>query len=224
MGSVPSARPSAGRRFQTRIGKTDGVQGSQTHLVGFSVAVVAEDPGPRVRARHLQIEAIAVREHAGLARVLDRKRREPPAKRTHLGFELLPTNVPTSLGRILANFDERIKILDQQTADFIEVSGRPRTSANRCWRREWDSTHVTVSRKHAFQACAFSHSATLPDRPGERAAPVYIKCSMRAVALVTRPRSELIERRGPTLAQQSRGASTFAGGGGLSQGRKRRAL
>ena len=46
-------------------------------------------------------------------------------------------------------------------------------------------THVTVSRKHAFQACAFSHSATPPDRPGERAAPVYIKCSMRAVALVT---------------------------------------
>src|SRR5262249_18410383 len=26
-------------------------------------------------------------------------------------------------------------------------------------------THVTVSRKHAFQACAFSHSATPPDRP-----------------------------------------------------------
>src|SRR5512132_728400 len=25
-------------------------------------------------------------------------------------------------------------------------------------------THVTVSRKHAFQACAFSHSATPPDR------------------------------------------------------------
>src|SRR5262245_43809577 len=24
-------------------------------------------------------------------------------------------------------------------------------------------THVTVSRKHAFQACAFSHSATPPD-------------------------------------------------------------
>src|SRR5215831_2290447 len=26
-------------------------------------------------------------------------------------------------------------------------------------------THVTVSRKHAFQACAFSHSATPPDPP-----------------------------------------------------------
>src|SRR5581483_5125130 len=26
-------------------------------------------------------------------------------------------------------------------------------------------THVTVSRKHAFQACAFSHSATPPHRP-----------------------------------------------------------
>jgi hypothetical protein len=25
-------------------------------------------------------------------------------------------------------------------------------------------THVTVSRKHAFQACAFSHSATPPDQ------------------------------------------------------------
>ena len=25
-------------------------------------------------------------------------------------------------------------------------------------------THVTVSRKHAFQACAFSHSATPPRR------------------------------------------------------------
>jgi hypothetical protein len=29
-------------------------------------------------------------------------------------------------------------------------------------------THVTVSRKHAFQACAFSHSATPPDRPRKR--------------------------------------------------------
>jgi hypothetical protein len=35
--------------------------------------------------------------------------------------------------------DERVKIQNLQTADFIEVSGRPRTSANRCWRREWDS-------------------------------------------------------------------------------------
>src|SRR5262245_33538339 len=32
-------------------------------------------------------------------------------------------------------------------------------------------THVTVSRKHAFQACAFSHSATPPDRTFLNAAP-----------------------------------------------------
>src|SRR5208283_5080869 len=31
-------------------------------------------------------------------------------------------------------------------------------------------THVTVSRKHAFQACAFSHSATPPQRAGAECA------------------------------------------------------
>jgi hypothetical protein len=30
-------------------------------------------------------------------------------------------------------------------------------------------THVTVSRKHAFQACAFSHSATPPYRLAQKA-------------------------------------------------------
>src|SRR4029079_3190156 len=35
-------------------------------------------------------------------------------------------------------------------------------------------THVTVSRKHAFQACAFSHSATPPERALARATSYYI--------------------------------------------------
>src|SRR5262249_47865000 len=36
-------------------------------------------------------------------------------------------------------------------------------------------THVTVSRKHAFQACAFSHSATPPDRAYLQAVSLYIE-------------------------------------------------
>ncbi len=33
------------------------------------------------------------------------------------------------------------------------------------WRREWDSrTHETVARLHAFQACAFNHSAISPEQ------------------------------------------------------------
>src|SRR5262249_45824967 len=36
-------------------------------------------------------------------------------------------------------------------------------------------THVTVSRKHAFQACAFSHSATPPDRAYLQALSLYIE-------------------------------------------------
>jgi hypothetical protein len=42
---------------------------------------------------------------------------------------------------------------DRNTADILKPGGG---SGIR--------THVTVSRKHAFQACAFSHSATPPDR------------------------------------------------------------
>jgi hypothetical protein len=36
-------------------------------------------------------------------------------------------------------------------------------------------THVTVSRKHAFQACAFSHSATPPHQLSQRRTPFYMK-------------------------------------------------
>ena len=80
-------------------------------------------------------------------------------------------------------------------------------------------THVTVSRKHAFQACAFSHSATPPDRPGERAAPVYIKCSSCALALLSsRPPCALIEggrllpRRAVSPSPAAAGCRGAAGG------------
>ncbi len=76
---------------------------------------------------------------AGLTRVLDLQRREPSAKRTHLGFELLPTNVPTSQMRILGDVGEQVKSPSQEMPNFIGLLGRPRTSANRSWRREWDS-------------------------------------------------------------------------------------
>src|SRR5215467_9634375 len=45
-------------------------------------------------------------------------------------------------------------------------------------------THVTVSRKHAFQACAFSHSATPPDR-GLIAGHILPSLAQRAFALQT---------------------------------------
>src|SRR6186997_3242209 len=80
-------------------------------------------------------------------------------------------------------------------------------------------THVTVSRKHAFQACAFSHSATPPDRPGEWAAPVYIKCSSCALALLSsRPPCALIEggrllpRRAVSPSPAAAGCRGAAGG------------
>ena len=40
-------------------------------------------------------------------------------------------------------------------------------------------THVTVSRKHAFQACAFSHSATPPHQLSQRRTPFYMKTRAR---------------------------------------------
>src|SRR5262249_9437345 len=85
-------------------------------------------------------------------------------------------------------------------------------------------THVTVSRKHAFQACAFSHSATPPDRPVDRAATVYIKYSTRAVALHHPAIIWLIERRAPAPAPAEPLGLAFASGGRLSRCRRRRAL
>jgi len=63
--------PSAFRSFQTRCGEADSLQRPQPHFMGLSVAVVAEDPGTRICAAHLQIEAIPVGEHSRLASVRD---------------------------------------------------------------------------------------------------------------------------------------------------------
>src|SRR5260221_8829477 len=50
-----------------------------------------------------------------------------------------PQTYPQVRGRILANLGERVKSPNRQIPDFTWVSGRPRTSANGCWRRERDS-------------------------------------------------------------------------------------
>ncbi len=54
-------------------------------------------------------------------------------------------------------------------------------------------THVTVSRKHAFQACAFSHSATPPHQLSQRRTPFYTKTRAGALSApsATRPPHQL---------------------------------
>src|SRR5689334_1073625 len=86
-------------------------------------------------------------------------------------------------------------------------------------------THVTVSRKHAFQACAFSHSATPPDWPRDREPRLSPSNNpTRAVAPHHLATICLIERRVPVLARPEPLGLAFAGGGRLSRCRGRRAL
>jgi hypothetical protein len=75
-----------------------------------------------------------------------------------------------------------------------------------------------------FPVNTLSKRAPSATRPPLLIAPVYIKCPTRAVAPTTWLPSELIERREPASAQQSRRAFAFAGGGRLSRGRRRRSL
>jgi hypothetical protein len=58
-----------------------------------------------------------------------------------------------------------------------------------------------------FPVNTLSKRAPSATRPPLLIAPVYIKCSTRAVAPTTWPPSELIERREPASAQQSRSLS-----------------
>jgi hypothetical protein len=48
-------------------------------------------------------------------------------------------------------------------------------------------THDTVSRIHAFQACAFSHSATPPDHGSERNITARVRVTTLLVAVCARP-------------------------------------
>src|ERR1700730_4109200 len=48
-------------------------------------------------------------------------------------------------------------------------------------------THVTVSRKHAFQACAFSHSAPPPLRRREGARKLYLKTRAKGALVRLQP-------------------------------------
>jgi hypothetical protein len=63
--------------------------------------------------------------------------------------------------RTTAEPDERVKIPDLQIADFIGVSGRPRTSANRCWRRECycKQNSLLVAALEAARAITFDKCA-----------------------------------------------------------------
>src|SRR5262245_45167250 len=68
-------------------------------------------------------------------------------------------------------------------------------------------THVTVSRKHAFQACAFSHSATPPDRTFLNAASL---CHRKPATPLPQP-PFLIGCQRHTLSSGAPSASLFIG-------------
>src|SRR5215510_9705658 len=55
-------------------------------------------------------------------------------------------------------------ILRKEQLNFYTTRTGANTSEHGAGGGSGIRTHVTVSRKHAFQACAFSHSATPPDR------------------------------------------------------------
>src|SRR5260221_6947956 len=74
---------------------------------------------------------MAVGEHAGLARMLDRQRRQSSAKRAHLGFELLPTTVPTSHGEDSGELGRTRKESESTNTRFYWGF---RTAANICER------------------------------------------------------------------------------------------
>ena len=76
-----------------------------------------------------------------------------------------PQTYPQVRGRILAILDGCVKIPNLQTADFIAVSGRPRTSTNRGRRRECYSKQnslLVVQGNPAYLGVQFAVQTTSP--------------------------------------------------------------
>ena len=84
--------------------------------------------------------------------------------------------------------------------DYFEGSWNETRSAGLAGGEGGIRTHETVARLHAFQACAFDHSATSPAQarePSRRARPVKLQQRLRPMTApsVDFPRPTLAKRR-----------------------------